>query len=156
MTQTQLQSLIRKIVKESFRNEINDIINERMEEFENEIADAINEAVDIKLKKRIKEALSKKTLSEKIKERGGIPEDLDNDWEYLSQPDSTKTHPLREKLKTGIVDDFLAEARGGAPVSPLRKLPAPAFVDLGNPEAYSNPDEMISDLANADYGELLD
>jgi len=48
---------------------------------------------------------------------------------------------------------------GGKNSDQLRTLPAPTPIDLneisGNPDDYSSTDDMIDNLANADYGDLI-
>jgi len=163
ITETKLNQMIRKVVKEVMTSEISRIVDDKLEELSDDIAKAVNEVVDLKMDKKIKEIVSKRSIKDKIVEGAsrevGIPIGND-DYAALLEPAGSTNHDYRGRLsgmqKTGMAEAYMSELRGGnhvpsgGYVQPQDFGSGSSIAKTGIAEAYMN------DYNNQNYVPPLD
>jgi hypothetical protein len=143
ITKAELNQMIRKICNEVLTSQISRVIDEKLEELSDDIAKAVNEVVDIKMDKRIKEILSKRSIKDKIVEsaaRGaGIP--IDDQYSSLIEDATPPNHAMRSRLagmqqpsRTGMAEAYMSD------------------LNRSQPQTYIPPDDFSSNKIGGQTG----
>jgi len=137
INKAELNQMIRKVCNEVLSSQISRMVDEKLEELSDDIARAVNEVVDLKMDKRIKEILSKRSIKDKIVESAarGVGLNVDDQYSALIEDTTPRNHAFRSSLsnmqppmRTGMAEAYLGELN--RPQQPHQ------------PQAYAPPEDF--------------